>query len=40
MQIFDPIAGGNTADATDGCQLMSHSHAEKDIKRKKNQIKS
>ena len=31
MQIFDPIARINAADSTNGCQMMSYSHVEKDL---------
>ena len=31
MQIFGPVACGNTADTTNGCQMMSYSHLEKDF---------
>ena len=30
-RIFDPIASGNVADATNGYQMMIHSHVEKDM---------
>ena len=33
MQILDPIASGNFSDTANGCQMMSYSHAEKDINR-------
>ena len=33
MQIFDPIARGNAADTVNDCQMMSYSHAEKDLDR-------
>ena len=31
MQIFYPIARGKAADTTNGCQMMSYSHVEKDL---------
>ena len=31
MQIFDPVARGNTADTAIGCQMMNYSHVEKDL---------
>ena len=34
MQIFDTIGRGNTADIADGCQMMSYSHVQEDLKRK------
>ena len=34
--MFDPIPYGNAPDFIDGCQMMSHSHAEKDLTRDKN----
>ena len=33
MQIFDPIARGNAADTSNGCQMISYSHVEKDLNR-------
>ena len=33
MQILDPVARGNAADTTNGCQMMSYSHVEKDLNR-------
>ena len=33
MQIFDPVACGDTADNASGCQMMGHSHVEKDLNR-------
>ena len=36
MKNIDPTACGNTADSTDGSQLMSHPHAEKELKRNEN----
>ena len=33
MQISDPIARDNPAGTTNGCQMMSYSHAEKDLNR-------
>ena len=30
-----PTAPGNTADTTNGCQMMSFSHVEKDLNRNK-----
>ena len=33
MQIFVPIAGGNAADTTNCCQMMTYSHVEKDLNR-------
>ena len=33
MQIFEPIAGDNAADTSNGCQMMSYSHVEKDPQR-------
>ena len=36
IQIFDPIARGNVADTANDCQLINHSHAEKDLKQSEN----
>ena len=36
MQIFDPIPCGNAADITNGCQMMSYSHLEKDLNTNEN----
>ena len=33
MQNFDPVARINTADTTNGCQMMSYSQVEKDLNR-------
>ena len=33
MQMFDPIACGNTADTVNGCQMMSYSHIKKHLNR-------
>ena len=33
VQIFNPIAYGKAADTTNGCQMMSYSHVEKDLNR-------
>ena len=38
MQIFDPIACGNAADTDSVCQVMSYSHAEKDLNRNETYI--
>ena len=33
MQIFDPIARGNTADTANGCQVMRYSYVKKELNR-------
>lgn len=33
MQVFDPKARGNSADAGNGCQMMNYSHVKKYLKR-------
>ena len=33
MQISNPVACGNAADAVNDCQMMSHSHVEKNLNR-------
>ena len=35
MQIFDPTACGNAADAANVCQMIRYSHVEKDLNRNK-----
>lgn len=35
-RFFDPIVHGNYVDTANDCQLMSHSHGEKGIKRNMN----
>lgn len=36
MKDIDQTACGNTTDSADGSQLMSHSHAEKELKANEN----
>ena len=33
MQIFEPVASDDIVDITNGSQMMSYSHAEKDLNR-------
>ena len=33
MQIFNPKARGKASDTSNGCQMMSNSHVEKDLNR-------
>ena len=35
MQIFYQIAGGNHTGTANGCHMMTYSHVEKDLSRKK-----